>query len=138
MDREYCISLAKIRLSRAKELLEDSKQLLASESYKSANNRSFYAMEKAIRALLILEDVEPQTHNGVLKQFNYVFIYKNPGFFTQDDYQKVAKSEQIRNASDYDDFYISSKKETTQQIEDADYIINKVEQYIRDNYLGES
>lgn len=135
MDREYSISLAKIRLLRAKELLEDSKRLLKSESYKSANNRSFYAIEKAIRALLIFEDVEPLTHNGVMKQFNYIFIYKNSGYFTQDDYQKVAKSEQIRNASDYDDFYIASKIETEQQIQDADYIIKKVENYINDKYL---
>ncbi len=62
MDKEYQNTLAKVRLSRAKELLEDAKNLLNNGSYKSANNRSFYAIEKAIRALLVLEDVEPQTH----------------------------------------------------------------------------
>ncbi|MCD8395919.1 MAG: HEPN domain-containing protein [Lachnospiraceae bacterium] len=130
MDKDYNYTLAEVRLCRAKELLDDAKNLLDKQSYKSANNRAFYAMEKAVRALLVLEDTEPQTHNGVLKQFNYLFIFKGTGFFTQNDYQILAKSEQIRNASDYDDFYLASKEESTQQIENATYIVGKIEKYI--------
>ncbi|MCC8051444.1 MAG: HEPN domain-containing protein [Clostridiales bacterium] len=130
MDKDYNYTLAEVRLCRAKELLDDARNLLDKQSYKSANNRAFYAMEKAVRALLILEDTEPQTHNGVLKQFNYLFIFKGTGFFTQNDYQILAKSEQIRNASDYDDFYLASKEESTQQIENATYIVGKIEKYI--------
>ena len=130
MDKDYNYTLAEVRLCRAKELLDDARNLLDKQSYKSANNRAFYAMEKAVRALLVLEDTEPQTHNGVLKQFNYLFIFKGTGFFTQNDYQILAKSEQIRNASDYDDFYLASKEESTQQIENATYIVGKIEKYI--------
>ncbi|MCD7735836.1 MAG: HEPN domain-containing protein [Lachnospiraceae bacterium] len=130
MDKDYNYTLAEVRLCRAKELLDDARNLLDKQSYKSANNRAFYAIEKAVRALLVLEDTEPQTHNGVLKQFNYLFIFKGTGFFTQNDYQILAKSEQIRNASDYDDFYLASKEESTQQIENATYIVGKIEKYI--------
>lgn len=49
MDRVYYLELAKARLERAKELLEDAKGLFVRESYKSANNRAFYAMEKVLR-----------------------------------------------------------------------------------------
>ena len=49
MDRVYYLELAKARLERAKELLEDARGLFGRESYKSANNRAFYAMEKALR-----------------------------------------------------------------------------------------
>lgn len=130
MDKDYNYTLAGVRLRRAKELLDDAKNLFTIQSYKSANNRAFYAMEKAVRALLVLEDTEPQTHNGVLKQFNYLFIFKGSGIFTQDDYQILAKSEQIRNASDYDDFYLASKEETLQQIENAEKMIIKIEKYV--------
>ncbi len=130
MNHDYRYTLADVRLNRAKELLKDAMNLFGDKSYKSANNRAFYAMEKAIRALLVLEDVEPQTHNGVLKQFNYLFIFKGDGYFNQDDYQKLAKSEQIRNASDYDDFYLASREETLQEIENAAYMVKKAEQYI--------
>ena len=130
MDREYYIELTKVRLERAKELLKDSKDLLAKESYKSANNRAFYAMEKSIKALMATKEVEVTTHNGGLKQFNYLFIHKGDGSFTVEDYQRIAKAEQIRNVSDYDDFYIASREETKQQVDNAKYIVDKVEKYL--------
>lgn len=74
MDREYYDELAKVRLIRANELLEEAVGLLERDSYKSANNRAFYAMEKSIKALLATEQIEVTTHNGGLKQFNYCFI----------------------------------------------------------------
>lgn len=130
MDKEQGMILSRIRLERAEELLEESKELLKREAYKSANNRAFYAIEKSIKALLATEGIEATTHNGALKQFNIFFIYKGSGVFTQEDYQKVARAEQIRNASDYDDFYLASKEEARQQVEDAYYIYDKGKRYI--------
>lgn len=130
MDKEYYLSLAKIRLERAKELLVEAKGLLDQDSYKSANNRAFYAIEKSVKALLATESIETTTHVGGLKQFNYAFIYKGDGTFTSEDYQKIARAEQIRNASDYDDFYVAGKEETRQQVADADYIVSKIDAYI--------
>ncbi len=132
MDRGYYDTLAKVRLKRAKELLEEAIGLLDRESYKSANNRAFYAMEKSIKALLAMAKIEVATHNGGLKQFNYCFIYNGDGTFTSEDYQKIASAEQIRNASDYDDFYVASKEETRQLVENTKYIVNKIDGYIID------
>lgn len=132
MDRGYYEELAKVRLERAKELLKDAEDLLTKESYRSANNRAFYAMEKSIKALLAVEKVEVATHNGGLKQFNYIFIHKGNGSFTVDDYQKIARAEQIRNVSDYDDFYIASKEEAKQQVDNAKYIVDKVQKYLKE------
>lgn len=130
MDKEYYFALAKVRMERAKELLIEAKELLDREAYKSANNRAFYAVEKSVKALLATEQVEVTTHNGGLKQFNFIFIFKGDGTFSSEDYQKIARAEQIRNASDYDDFYVASKEEARQQVQDAEYIVSKVEAYI--------
>ena len=130
MDREYYLALAKARMDRADELLMESRLLLEKNAYKSSNNRAFYAIEKSIKALLATKEMEMLTHNGGLKQFNYLFIHKGDGTFTSDDYQKIAKAEQIRNASDYDDFYISSKEETREQVEFAETFVNKVRKYL--------
>lgn len=129
MDREYYDELAKVRLIRANELLEEAVGLLERDSYKSANNRAFYAMEKSIKALLATEQIEVTTHNGGLKQFNYCFIYSGDGTFTPEDYQKIASAEQIRNASDYDDFYVASKEETRRLLESTKYIVEKIGSY---------
>lgn len=130
MDREYYLALAKARMDRVDELLMESRLLLEKNAYKSSNNRAFYAIEKSIKALLATKDMEVLTHNGGLKQFNYLFIHKGDGTFISDDYQKIAKAEQIRNASDYDDFYISSKEETREQVELAETFVNKVRKYL--------
>ena len=130
MDKEYYYALAKMRLDRAQELLADAEELLERKSYKSANNRAFYAIEKSIKALLATEHLEVATHNGGLKQFNFAFIYKGDGTFTPEDYQLISKAEQIRNASDYDDFYIASKEETRQQVKKAKYFVDKVKEYV--------
>lgn len=130
MDKEYYIALATVRIERAKELLGEARELLEKGSYKSANNRAFYAMEKSVKALLATEQIEVTTHNGGLKQFNYVFIYNGDGTFDAQDYQKIAGAEQIRNASDYDDFYMASKDETRKLVENATYILEKTDRYI--------
>lgn len=130
MDKEYYLTLAKVRLDRAQELAAEATELLEKGSYKSANNRAFYAMEKAIKALLATEQIDVTTHNGGLKQFNFMFIYKGDGSFQAEDYQKIARCEQIRNASDYDDFYLASKEETKQQVENTQYLVEKIKAYI--------
>ena len=108
MDREYYLVLAKVRLDRAKELVTEARELLEKDAYKSAYNRAFYAIEKGVKALLAIKEVDVMTHNGGLKQFYFQFIYKGDGTFTSEDYQKIAKAEQIRNASDYDDVYVTA------------------------------
>lgn len=87
-------------------------------------------MEKSIKALLAMEQIEASTHNGGLKQLSYCFIYKGDGTFTPEDYQKIASAEQIRNASDYDDFYVASKEETRQLVENTKHIVDKIGSYI--------
>ena len=130
MDKGYYFSLAKVRLEIAEELLQESKLLLEQGAYKSANNRAFYAIEKSIKALLASIEIEVQTHNGGLKQFNYHFIYNGDGTFTNEDYKKIASAEQIRNASDYDDFYIANKEETRALVKSAEEYVMKVKRYL--------
>ena len=130
MDKEQWDALAVIRMERAKELLGESQELLERSSYKSANNRAFCAIEKCVKALLATEQVDVLTHNGAMKMFNMKFIHNGDGTFAAEDYQRIAKAEQIRNASDYDDFYIASKEETRQQVENALYFVEKVEKFL--------
>ena len=41
----------------------------------------------------------------------------------------IAEAEEIRHASDYDDFYIATKEETGEQVEVAEELIKLVEEY---------
>ncbi len=129
MDDKYYNELVSLRMARAEELLADAKSMFQNGSYKSANNRAYYAMEKAINALLIHKHVEAKTHSGAMKMFNVKYVRAGNGYFMEEDYRIVAKAEQIRNVSDYDDFYIASRDETQTQIENAEYLVHKVKEY---------
>lgn len=51
MDKKDFMALALVRLDRAEELYNEARELVKMDSYKSANNRAFYAIEKCIKAL---------------------------------------------------------------------------------------
>ena len=137
MDKQDYINLAKIRMERSHELIEEAKVLLSMNAYKSANNRAFYAMEKGIKALLAMKCTDVKTHNGALTQFNKLFIGSDDTIFDKADYKKIAKTERIRNASDYDDFYLASKEESIEQVKVVEEFINKVDKYISKEILQE-
>ena len=49
--------------------------------------------------------------------------------------RKIGEAEEIRHASDYDDFYIASREESERQVEVADEFIQLVEKYC---HMGEN
>lgn len=130
MDEREFKALSLVRLTRAKELYIEAKELVKMDSYKSANNRAFYAIEKCIKALLATRQMDVETHNGAVSQFNLLFIHRENSSFTKDDYQKIAKADRIRNASDYDDFYIVNKEETRELLKFVEEFLGKTEEYI--------
>lgn len=130
MEDKYYDEVDRIRMERAEELLVDAEELLQRDSYKSANNRAYYAMEKAVNALLIDKHVETRTHNGAMKMFNVEYVRIENAYFTEEDYRLIVKAEQIRNISDYDDFYVASKDEAKQQVENARKLIVKIKKYL--------
>lgn len=132
MDENNYIDLAKARIERAKELLEDAEMLLARGSYASANNRAYYALEKTCNGLLASEKIPSKSHRGVISQFNQYFVCNAETPFDAGDYKIVARAETIRSKSDYDDFYIANKDETKLLISNTKIFITKAEQYLND------
>ena len=124
-------ALAKIRLERAKELMLEAENLLNEQHYKSANNRAYYSVEKSITALLAMDEIMTKTHKGCLLLFNKLYIREGKGGFSQEDYKQAAKAEEIRSASDYDDFYIANKNETRELVDFSKSFYEKVEKYIQ-------
>lgn len=131
MDEKDFMALALIRLDRAKELYLEANELMKMDRYKSANNRAFYAIEKCIKALLATRQMDVETHNGAVSQFNLHFIHQGNTVFANTDYQKIAKADRIRNASDYDDFYIVNKEETKELLEFVKEFLEKTESEIK-------
>ena len=131
MNDEKLRDLAGIRYKRALELIDESELMLNSSLYKAANNRAFYAGEKALKALLALKGKDSGTHSGTAKLFNMLYINTPDAYFDREDYSAFQRMERIRSLSDYDDFYITSKAECEDQVIKATQLVAKVGEYLK-------
>jgi uncharacterized protein (UPF0332 family) len=128
--------LALYRLQSAKSDNRVAKNLSGENEYKSANNRAYYAIFHAINAVHALDGVAYKRHKDVIGNFNKKYV--KTGIFPKDMGRRIAEAEEIRHASDYDDFYIASKDETEEQIVLADELIELVEKYYEERTKGDA
>lgn len=122
------IEFSQYRLERAKETLNTAKVIFDIKDYKSANNRAYYAIFYAIRAVLALERKDFKRHKDVIAYFNQNYI--NTEIFPKKLGHKISLAQSISEDSDYDDEYVASKEKTQNQIGTAEELIMQVEQYI--------
>lgn len=119
--------LALYRIQTAKENLRSARILLNAEEYKSANNRAYYAIFHAINAVHAISGKAYKRHKDAIANFNKEYV-KNE-IFPREIGRKINEAEEIRHASDYDDFYIANKDESERQVIVAEEFIALVEQY---------
>lgn len=124
---------SKYRLDRAKEDLEAARLLFLNGEYRAANNRAYYSMFHAIRALLVFDNFDASKHSGVISEFRRRYIKK--GLLPVELSKMVGSAFTIRNASDYDDMFIASKADTETQINNAGIVYETIEGYISDKVL---
>ena len=129
LEKERC-DLAEYRLQRAQELIKDAETLLGTDSYKSANNRAYYAVFSCMRAVLALDGEDFKKHSGVIRYFQKEYI--KTGIFDKKCSDIVMTANTVRNASDYDDFYIASKEDASQQIQNAKELYMLVEKHVKE------
>ena len=127
-DLRAVIDLSLYRLVRAQEDLQTAKDLYNADNYRVANNRAYYAIFHALRAVMALEQFDSKKHSGIISEFQRKFI--KTGVFPKEMSKMISSAFVIRNASDYDDMFIANKDETAKQIEDAGFIILKVKEYL--------
>lgn len=124
--------LMKYRLKMAKERLHSSKVLLDDGCYKDSIGRSYYAMFTSVRALLAMEGQDFSKHAGVIAYFQKEFI--KTGKFDKKYSKYISQAFQIRNNTDYADFFIVSAQDAKEQYEKAKEFLEVIEKYLEDNY----
>lgn len=121
-------TLCAYRFNKAKEDMETAKIALNHGKYSQSVNRSYYAIFHAVRALLAFERFDSKKHSAVISQFNQLYIAT--GKIDKEYYKLLASAFDIRNKSDYQDFYVVSGSDAAEQVENAAKFLNKIEQYI--------
>lgn len=120
--------LALYRLGIAREDLEAAEINFASGHYRSSNNRAYYAIFRAISACLALRFKAYKQHSQVIGNFNKEFVHS--GVFPKEISRKISRAQEVRHASDYDDFYIVSIEEAKEQLETARAVVDLIGKYL--------
>jgi uncharacterized protein (UPF0332 family) len=122
------IEYAKYRIERSKEDLEAAIAMFEACHFRVANNRAYYSIFHAMRAVLAFDGFDSKKHSGIISEFRKSYI--KSGIFSEELSSIIGLASEIRNASDYDDMFIASKEETEKQIKDAELFHNVVKRYI--------
>ena len=129
MDEKITVnSFSKYRLERAKQEYGVSQLLYKENQLLAANNRAYYAIFYAIRAVLALEKKDFKRHKDVIAYFNKEYV--STEIFPKRIGRKISQAKTIREDSDYDEEYEPSSETTALQIETAKELIELVEKYL--------
>lgn len=120
--------LAEHRLTVAREDLETARDDFKGNHLRAANNRAYYSIYHSITAVLALERTAFKKHKDTLAYFNKEYI--KPERFPRELGRLINRTQEIRHASDYDEFYLASKEETEKQIKTAEVLLKAVEEYL--------
>ena len=125
---EKKVDLCIYRMRSAIETLGVSALCLESQHYKDSINRSYYAAFYAVKAVLALEEVDFKRHKDAVAYFNKTYVATD--IFPREIGKKLGRLKQEREISDYDDFYIASAADATEQYAADEFIITEVKQYL--------
>lgn len=117
-------------MNTAKERISYAKDILEIGDYKTVANRSYYAVFAAMRAVLALDGFDSKKHSGIIAEFRRTYI--KTGVFPVELSDIIEELFNVRTESDYDDFFLLSKEEVTEQLKNAKIFINNIEKYLQE------
>ena len=122
------IDLSKYRLEKAEAVLKTAKRLLDDEDYASANNRAYYSIFHAMRAVIALDGEDYKKHSAVIVRFSEKYLKTD--VLPREFGKLVSNASRIRNRSDYQDFYICSIDDTRALVTGAEKFLESVKNYL--------
>lgn len=128
MSLENRQALSALRLQRAQEAVDDAKMLFTLERYNLAANRAYYAVFYAMRAVLALDGIDRKHHSAVIAEFRRLYI--KTGVFDTWMSDTIRDLFDLRADSDYDDFFVASKAEVSEQIGNAERFVRQIAAYL--------
>ena len=121
--------LSDYRLEQAERCIKPARVLASDGDFKGAANRSYYAIFHCMRSVLALEGIDFSKHSGVSAYFRKQYI--KTGLFATELSDMIGEAFDMRNDSDYDDFYVLSREDVEDQIENAQRFYSVTEKYLR-------
>ncbi len=118
-------SLSDVRMAKAHEFLADARANFKDGRHKTAVNRSYYAALSAIRAILILDGANPETHEGAVTMLSLRFI--KTGLLPVDVVKKFKVLLSRRTDVDYGDFETIDKADAEDSIKITEELLAQID-----------
>ncbi len=125
LTRNEKITLSNIRMEKSREFLEDARANFKEKRYRTSVNRTYYAVLNAIRAILILQGANLETHEGVITILSLKFI--KTGLLPVNVVKGFKTLLTRRTDVDYGDFDDVNNEDAEDSIKIAEEIINIVD-----------
>jgi len=113
----------------AEEELSSAYLLFENKKYRDAISRAYYSMFHAARALLLMKDVIPRKHSGVVSMFGLHFVKE--GIVDEVYGKALTKAFELRTKADYNVFYSPSREEAEEILEDAEKFLEKAKEILK-------
>ena len=120
--------LMRYRMQRAYETMKEADVMSRESFYNAAINRLYYACYYAAVALLIKNEIQPQTHNGVKTMLGLHFVSK--GKLPKEHGNTFTILFDKRQSGDYDDFIYNDQETVDELYPKAQAFIEAIEQLI--------
>ena len=121
-------SLSQYRLERSEALLLSAKRDFDAADYSSANNRVYYCLFHAMRAVFALDSIDFKKHSAVIARFGQDYLKTD--HIPRSYGALIATASLIRNRCDYEDFYVCSIEDTEKLIAGAEEFLHTIKVYL--------
>ena len=121
-------ALSLVRFKRAEECLNTAEENVKLGDYRAAANRTYYAIFHGLRSVLALDEIDMSKHSAVIAAFRKAYLKTN--ILDRRFSGLITDAFEIRNESDYDDFFIVVKADVEQEIEETKAFLDAIKQYL--------
>ena len=122
--------LSRHRFWQAQNALNSAKALIEIKDFEGAANRLYYATFHALRSILALDEQDFKKHSAVISYFRREYIKTK--IFPIEISDVIGKAFEMRNDSDYDDYYDVSGEEVKDLLINVSELINLIDVYLKD------
>ncbi len=133
---EIKLELVRYQIEKAYSKLSVARDLIRTNHFADSVGASYYAIFSAIRALLMLKEINTKTHEGAITMFNKYFVLDKK--FPPGINKLIRDAKDIRERSDYGGFFIVEKKTAETYVEQAEQFVKRAEETMTEFLLRQN
>ncbi|WP_238455596.1 HEPN domain-containing protein [Desulfolucanica intricata] len=130
MDDVNFRDLSRYRIEMAERKISAAEVLIKEGMYADAVSRIYYGIFHAARAMLALKGLDSKKHSGIISLFNQHFV--KTGLLPKEFGRIIKNAKDLREESDYNEFYLVSIKDAEELLKDGTRFIIGIKKRIQE------